>query len=141
MKMREFIVDYQATYETCSRCGKAYAGSQGLVSNPEITDAKFLASLHACVGNPEILLAIAFDDLTGASPVVSNLLVLRTGSGVQMCFVEPEETPWGDKNTLGKLLTRQEALASPLKEPYFRIADVIVDRLPHLHFFLHPYNL
>lgn len=51
-------------------------------------------------------------------------------------FAEPESSPWAETELLGRMLSRAEALAHPLKKDFLYVGETIVEQHPALRRFL-----
>jgi len=94
--------------------------------------------MHACDSGKLVDLAIAIrQGYKGASETSAIALKVRpTATEVLMNIVDPEESFWKREEYLVKLMHRKEALASPLLESFFHIADHIVKEIPEVTSYL-----
>jgi hypothetical protein len=56
--------------------------------------------------------------------------VWSTDTEIQMSVTDPDESPWREEQYLGSMLTREQALVSPLLPTFFAIADQIALQEP-----------
>jgi hypothetical protein len=134
--MSEFTIDRQAATDTCRHCGKVYSVSRGSVYDDGSPFALYIAGMHGCQGDPVVALAVAVKTSAGETPSAITLQVQPSETEFQMRIVAPDNSPWKSHTYLGRMLTREEALASPLRETFFRIADIVVTENPEVNSFL-----
>ena len=92
--------------------------------------------MHGCKGKPIVALAIAVARPEGETPSAITLQVRPSETEFEMRIVAPDKSPWYSHAYLGHMLTRKEALASPLRELFYRIADEVVSENPEVNSFL-----
>ena len=134
--MPEFTIDRQAAKDTCKHCGKVYEVSRGSVFEDHSPLALYIAGMHGCEGNPIVALTIAIARPPGEPPSAVTLQVTPTKTQFEMRVIAPDESPWQNHTYLGRMLTREEALASPLIDLFFKLADIIVTENPEVNSFL-----
>jgi hypothetical protein len=81
-------------------------------------------------------MAIAVKDAQQANPSAVSIQVWPTETEYQMVIIDPSISPWRAHTYLGRMLTREEALASPLKGEFFRIAGHVLAENPDINSFL-----
>jgi hypothetical protein len=92
--------------------------------------------MHGCDGDAIVALAIAIARTEGFIPSAITLIVQPSDKNIEMRIIEPDISPWKSHTYLGQMLTREEVLASPLREVFFRIADKVVVGNPEVNGFL-----
>ena len=134
--MSELKIDRQAATETCQHCGAVYVVSRGSVYEDNLPFALYIAGMHGCKGEPVVALAIAVARPEGETPSAITLQVMPSEIEFEMRIVAPDKSPWHSHAYLGHMLTRNEALASPLRKLFYRIADEVVSENPEVNGFL-----
>jgi len=112
--------------DNCSRQIKTVWGSA-------ISDGNARAVYYADMGHTDqpAVLAISIgrwgEGAGGHHREMFTVFVLPASRNYQMMLVDRDANPWRDsEGFLGRILDREEALASPLREEVFHIADHIV---------------
>ena len=131
-------LDHQITREFCNHCQQALTVSRGSVFEDNNPIGIYLGAMHACGSGRLIHLAIAVRKGYKSAPETSAiaLKVRPTSAEIQMSVVNADESSWKTEKYLGKLMDREEALASPLIESFFHIADHIVAEIPEVRSYL-----
>jgi hypothetical protein len=117
-------LDQQAVRDRCSHCGREFSVIRGSAYEDNGGIALYLAGLHSCDGPPIAHLAVAIRPgyRDNAGPEAILLQVWTTDDSIDMRVTDAVESPWRGEAYLGRLLNRDEALASPLLETVYRIA-------------------
>jgi hypothetical protein len=131
-------LDHQIAREFCNHCQQALTVSRGSVFEDNNPIGIFLAAMHACDSDRLVHLAIAVRKGYKSAPETTAiaLKVRPTSAEIQMSVVNAEESSWKTEEYLGRLMNREEALASPLIESFFHIADHIVAEIPEVRSYL-----
>src|SRR5688500_5896034 len=110
--------------DRCSHCGREFSVIRGSAYEDDEGIALYLAGLHSCDGPPVAHLAIAIRPRyrDNAGPEAILLQMWTTEDSTDMRVTDAVESPWRGEAYLGRLLNRDEALASPLLETVYRIA-------------------
>jgi hypothetical protein len=117
-------LDQQVVRDRCSHCAREFAVIRGSAYEDDEGIAIYLAGLHSCDGPPIAHLAVAIRPAyrDNASPEAILLQMWTAEDSVSMRVTDAAESPWRGEAYLGRLLNRDEALASPLLETVYRIA-------------------
>ena len=134
--MSVLTFDQQSTSDVCEHCGSAYPVSRGSVYADGTPFALYVAGMYGCEGDSIVVLTIAIARPVGDLPSAIALQVQLTATELQMSIIAPETSPWRNHTYLGRILTREEALSSPVKEVFFRIADLVVTTNSEVNAFL-----
>ncbi len=134
--MPELTFDHEKATDYCEHCGKEYAVSRGSVYEDNFPIAIYVAGMHGCEGEAIVVLAIALAQPDKQTPVAITLQIMPTETEFEMRIISPDYSPWREYAYLGHTLSRADALASPQKELFFRIADLIVIENPEVNDFL-----
>ncbi len=131
-------LDHQIAREFCDHCKQTLAVSRGSVFEDDNPIGIYLAAMHACGSGRSIDLVIAVREGYKSAPETSAIAikVRPTSAEIQMSVVNAEESSWKTEEYLGKLMDREEALASPLIDSFFHIADHIVSQIPEVRSYL-----
>jgi hypothetical protein len=129
---------------TCAHCGTEYPRVYGNVIEDERQAGVYSADLHENHQSHDrrALLAIGtvgWDEDTQEWQKYSVTLdIWPTATEFQMTLLDAEWSPYEEGQHLGHILDREEALASPLKDTFFHMADHIVVDDPRVHSHLNP---
>ncbi|MBN1908981.1 MAG: hypothetical protein JW818_04515 [Pirellulales bacterium] len=123
--MPPLTIDCQTATDICHCCDREYPVSRGSVFRQGIPFALYMAGMHGCHGDTVVVLAVAVPR-PGEEPTAVTIRIVPTNTQFQMQILDPETSPWRNHAYLGRMLTRQEALASTLKDTFFEIADAVV---------------
>jgi|SRR5712664_3932980 len=131
-------LDHQITFEFCDHCQQTLTVSRGSVFEDNNAIAIYLAAMHACDSGRLIDLAIAIREGYKSATETSAIALKGrpTSSEIQMIVANAEESFWKTEEYLGKLMDREEALASQLIEFFYHIADHIVSDIPEISSYL-----
>jgi len=124
--------DDQLSERVCADCGVPYRSVIGIVYENDEAVAIYQADLfdhfHKSM-EPRVMLSIAVGDwrdgTRGADRCSASLEAWGVRDEVHMIFSSRAGSPWPELGVVGWQLTPQEALTSPLKEAFYRIADHI----------------
>jgi hypothetical protein len=118
---------------TCPCCDVPFQLASGVIRDDKGADlALYVGNLTPSTKPREVRLFVVFKNNKRARPtdlVVS--LVLRMDQGRIVPSVVTDRA-----NPLGQAMTREQALASPLKPLIFEMVDFIVENDPHVGLFL-----
>jgi hypothetical protein len=124
----------------CPHCGEESMTVWGWVSKENAAHAAYFANLMT--GHPETSARLTIsiggwgeeDDLAKRKWV---FIEARPVAGsYEMMVREPEESLYSGKQILGKAMTRSEALANPLVQEFFAVADHIANNDPAVKSYL-----
>jgi hypothetical protein len=120
---------------TCPCCDTPFQLASGVIRDAKGADlALYVANLTPSMKPREVRLFVAFKNKNRVKPrhlLVSLVLRMDRGKVVTSAVTD-------SANPLGQAMTREQALASPLKPLIFEIADFIVENDPHVRPFLEP---
>jgi hypothetical protein len=122
--------DDQVAEGICSHCGAPYESVIGVLYEDEDAVAIYRADVFEHfhrAPEPRVILSIAvgdWSDGTSRSDRCSAAIeAWAAGDGVQMVFSDRAGSPWRELEVVSWQLTSREALASPLKDAFLRLAD------------------
>jgi hypothetical protein len=106
-------------------------------STPERRAGVYSADLHQRDHDARVLLAIGTMGWDAASEQWRRygvtLEVLPTADEYRMVFRDSTMSPYAGTDYVGQLLDREEALASPLRDEFFHLADHVVRDDPRVN--------
>jgi hypothetical protein len=113
-------------WSTCEHCGKTTKIVHGFVYQDEMPFAVYHAALADGHDHAELRISIGDwgDESDAASRERVIVSVRKTPNAYEMAFVDPHED---GASELGRMLSRAEALASPRRERYFEVCDLVLD--------------
>ena len=122
---------------TCSECGGESDRVYGDIFDGDRQTGAYSADLGRKHHDRRVLLAIGtleWDESNEDWREVSvTLAVWPTESEFQMSLLDASESPYRDNELIGRVLDRDEALASPLRDHFFHLADEIVVHDPRVN--------
>lgn len=125
---------------TCLHCGEESITVWGWVSKDNAVHAAYFANLMTGHEETSARLTISVGGWGEEDNLAKRKCIFiearPNGGSYEMMVREPEESPYMDKQILGKAMTRSEALASPLIGELFAVADEIVNRDPAVKSYL-----
>lgn len=130
----------EASNRTCHCCGEQYQSVAGFIKKDDDAYAVYFATLQT--GHPDITVGLIvsigkwWDDAALDERHWIYLTVKPSPENFNMRIEEPSCSPHSDFKPLGIALTREEALASSMKEDFFAVADYIVDGDPAVNSYL-----
>jgi len=129
--------DRQAYSDVCDHCRESFQVVRGSVFDDGNGIALYLAAMHGCDAR-RVDLAIAIrEGYAGSKETLATFMKVRPRvDEVQMTVVDPTNSCWTTEDYLGRSLTRDEALTSPLIDSFFHIADQLVAEIPELRAYL-----
>jgi hypothetical protein len=114
----------------CARCGGNYRRVYGTIWDDERRAGVYSADLHQRHDDARVVLAVGtmgWDATTEQWRRYGvTLEIWPTVDEIQMKLSEASQSPFANSDTLGHILGRAEALASPLRDEFFHLADHIV---------------
>ena len=121
---RVLRLDQQVVRDCCAHCGREFSVVRGSAYEDNEGVALYLVGLHSCEASPIAHVAIAIRPgyRNNAGPEAILLQMWTTEDSTDMRVTDVAESPWCGEAYLGRLLNRDEALASPLLETVYRIA-------------------
>jgi hypothetical protein len=129
--MGEITIDCQVVNSTCDGCGAEFLISRGGVYEDGKPVGLYLAAMHGCEAKMA-LLAIGLRVNPRRPEAVRSITldVWPTATEIQMSVTDPEDSPWREEEYLRPIMSRAEALASPLLPDFFQVAEEIALREP-----------
>lgn len=130
-------LDHQDYFDVCDHCQQSFQVIRGSVFDEGEGIALYLAAVHGC-SSSLVDLAIAIrEGYADAEETCAIFIKARPNAEqIEMTVVDPKDSFWRTEDYLGRLLTRNEALGSPLIKPFFHIADHIVTEIAELRNYL-----
>ena len=126
---------------TCSDCGKQLSSVCGFITRDGDAYSTYFALLHTGHDEIVVLLTISIGKWWDDDAVNERrwlvLTVRPSAAQFEMRIGEPEQSRHVDFKPLGIAVSRAEALASPLREEFFAVADYIIERDPTVKSYLH----
>ena len=136
--MSQITIDHQDVSQTCDHCHKTFDVSRGSVYEDGEGFSIYLAGMHECHSGRSVHLAIAvregYKEFQETCAVAMQ--VRATETDFEMFVADVKDSPWRGESYLGRMMDREEALNSPLKETFFHIADHVVADNPKVHEYL-----
>jgi len=131
-------LDQQTLFDACNHCRQQFQVIRGSVYDDNGNGiALYLAAMHGCESIAVDLVIAIRDGYAGASETSAIFIKVHPHANeIQMSVVDPTDSCWRTESYLGRLLIRDEALASPLIDSVFHIADHIVMDVPGLRTYL-----
>jgi hypothetical protein len=121
----------------CDCCGTRSTTVHGLVYRSGDAFAVYYAGWSRQHAERGLTMAIATGEWTeGSGPrdrISIGLEARPTATEVQFTIVDPEQSPWGETALFGKMLSREESLASPSLKSTLEVAESIVRDDPRVH--------
>lgn len=130
----------EVTNKICDCCGEQYKSVVGFIKQDNDAYAVYFASLQT--GHPEITVGLTvsigkwWDDTALDERHWICLTVKPSPENFNMRIEEPSCSPHADFKPLGIALTREQALASSMREDFFAVADYIVAEDPAVYSYL-----
>jgi hypothetical protein len=123
----------------CPCCGHGFTSVSGVVYRGDTPYAAYRASMF--LRHPTRKVVVAVGLASEGTPrdqdrVAVALHAWPSREGLDMGIVEPEDAPVGEPEGLGRFLEPREALRSPLKDEFFRVASHVCGTDPVLSAFL-----
>jgi hypothetical protein len=133
LKVSTIIALGDETESECPCCGRKIYEGEGLllVSEREIAHYGYR---WTCGNEARFKLGVCA--LNSAGDPVAGLVVLSafsTGESLIYKVIEPPESPWGDTEILGKVLTRRAVLEDKVVPEIFELVDVIAAKEPRIY--------
>lgn len=126
--------------KTCQCCGEQYKSVVGFIKQNNDAYAVYFATLQT--GHPAITVGLTvsigkwWDDTALDERHWIYLTVRPSPENFNMRIEEPNCSPHLNFKSLGIALTREEALASSMREDFFAVADYIVAEDPAVNSYL-----
>jgi hypothetical protein len=133
---------HETSATLCGCCGESYRKVWGFLYDDDSAYAVYYATLSSHDRRRRVEMAIGIGNWGEHSKVEDRLsMALDVQAGFKMTIVDAADSPWVEAQTLlGKMLDRSEALAHPLKDEFFRIADYVVLNDPRIKEHLSPFQ-
>ena len=140
--MAAYGIEFNKTIKPfrCPHCGEESKTVSGWVSKGSVTHAVYFANLMTGHKETSVRLTISVggwgdeNDLDKRKWVYIEARPIPTS--YEMMVREPEESLYNGKHILGTSLVRSEALASPLMQEFFAVADFIAFNDPAVKSYL-----
>jgi hypothetical protein len=135
----------EVTRKTCDCCGEEYKSVVGFVKKDDDAYAIYFATLQT--GHPEIAVGLTvsigkwWDDTALDERHWIHLTVRPSPENFNMRIEEPSRSPHSNFKPLGIALTREQALASSMRDHFFAVADYIVVEDPAVNSYLMGYEV
>jgi len=124
----------------CECCGELFKSVCGFIEKDDSAYSVYFATLHnghrEIAANLTISVGNWWDDNAADERSWIYVTVVPTADDFAMTVGEPSESRHHGYKALGKALSRDDALQSPLKEDFFEVADYIVVNDPAIHSYL-----
>jgi hypothetical protein len=130
----------EVSNKICHCCGEQYKSVVGFIKQDNDAYAAYFATLQT--GHPDITVGLTvsigkwWDDTALDERHWIYLTVRPSPENFNMRIDEPNCSPHLNFKPLGIALTREEALASSLREDFFAVADYIVAEDPAVNSYL-----
>ena len=125
---------------TCSHCGKQLFSVCGFIALDGDAYSTYFALLHTAHHEIVVALTISigkwWDDDALSERHWIAMTVRPSESAYNMRVEEPEKSRHVNFKQLGIAMSRNDALASPLRDKFFEVADYIVERDPSVRSYL-----
>ena|SRR5437660_6448373 len=129
--------DRQAYFDVCDHCRESFQVVRGSVFDDGNGIALYLAAMHGCDARVVDLAIAIREGYSGNKETSAIFMKVRPRADeVQMTVVDSTNSGWRTEDYLGRSLTRDEALTSPLRDSFFHIADHLVAEIPELRAYL-----
>ena len=126
-------LDRQVVSQHCDPCSLDFTVVRGSVYAGATPCGLYLLALHGHTSSGRLAhLAVAMltRDPSDPKPVAIAIEVAESPSALQFSMVNWAGSPWEREAYLGRMLDRDEALASPLKDLALHVSEHIVRDLP-----------
>jgi hypothetical protein len=130
----------EVSNKTCNCCGKPYQSVVGFIKQDNDAYAVYFATLQT--GHSDITAGLTvsigkwWDDAALDERYWIYLTVKPSPENFNMRIEEPNASPHLNFKPLGIALSREDALASSLREDFFAVADYIVAEDPAVNSYL-----
>ena len=130
----------EVTNKTCNCCGEEFKSVVGFIKRDDDAYAVYFATLQT--GHADITTGLTvsigkwWDDAALDERHWIYLTVKPSQENFNMRIEEPSGSAHADFKALGIALTREEALASSMREDFFAVADYIVAEDPAVNSYL-----
>ena len=120
----------------CECCGNKTETVHGFVYNNNDAFAVYFASWTIGHSSKAVTIAIGLGDWgEGATPKQRHSIGLEcrtTEDQIQFAVIDPEQSPWGRTEFIGRMLPRQEALKDSAIKKFFHIAEHVIHDDPRI---------
>lgn len=124
----------------CNCCGEESSTAHGFVYKSHKPHAVYYAgwaNVHRDRGVTFALAIGEWDDESGPDDRVCFGLEAHEGEDeIFFRIIDPEESPWGCTDLLGKMLSRQDALKHPLLKESYEVTEAVTRHHPAIRDFL-----
>lgn len=124
----------------CECCRNKTLTVHGFVYRDNSAHAVYFASWTLAHPERGVTMAISLGEWgEGSSPENRRSVALEcrtTEDQYQFMIIDPEQSPWGKSEFLGRMLPREKALDDSRIDEFFRIADHIVQEDPRVKAFV-----
>lgn len=125
---------------SCECCGNKTETVHGFVYNNDDAYAVYFASWTIGHSERGVTMAIGLGEWgDGAASSQRRSIGLQcrtTDDEIQFMVIEPDQSPWGRKEFLGRMLPRETALQDSAIKEFFQIAERVVDDDPRVSNFI-----
>lgn len=114
----------------CSCCGRESSVGHGFVYKGGDAYAVYYAGWTPGHPDKKVSFAIALgkwdDNSTSADRTCFGIEVYEGKEEILFRVINPDESPWGNTDLLGEMLSRQDALDHPLLQEVFAITEKVI---------------
>lgn len=131
----------KAVRQHCNCCDKDQLTFSGIIHKSGDAHAVYYAYLHPEeISQPRRMLSLTISMGVwgggGLGPPDRDWVQIKVRHDFQMMLRDPKEAVLFGTEFLGRPLTREQVLQSPLKDAFFAVADFVVAKDPAVHSFL-----
>jgi hypothetical protein len=124
----------------CSCCGGRHKSAYGFIYKDGDAYSLYYATLHTGHQEPSVGLTLSVGNWSDHNALEERqwifLRVWPSEEEFKMEVLEPQLSQHYDSQSLGRALTREVALASPLLQEFFEVADYIIMNDPAVNSYL-----
>ncbi len=124
----------------CNYCGGKHKSAYGFVYNNDEAYGLYFATLHTGHEEPSVGLTLSigkwWDDDAVDERAWVFFQVWPTEDSFNMKVLDPDLSQHYENKSLGKPLTREAALRSPIRSQFFQVADYVIENDPAVNSYL-----
>ena len=124
----------------CQECGGTHKSAYGFIYKDDDAYGLYFATLHVGHAQPSVGLTLSLGKWWDDNAVDERCWVFMTiwsdANEYRMGLRDPHLSHHFNYSALGKPLDREAALISPLRDDFFHVADVIVEKDPAVESYL-----